>query len=150
MWTPYNRDIEWDDPHQEIRSWSINSRQFDAAAEASRFPVELFLLIVEFAVTHSGDEIYKSLANNVNPRWTRDPGLRRLNLSIAMMFASAAANGYDGTLINGLLSNTHFKANLGDISSALLGIIVAGISLGGTPVFIPASYVGDIIGRVTW
>ncbi|QIX02404.1 hypothetical protein AMS68_007921 [Peltaster fructicola] len=99
------------------------------------------------AVTHSGNEIYKTLSNNVNPRWIKDPGLRALNLSIAMMFASAAANGYDGTLINGLLSNSQFKANLGDISSELLGIITAGLSLGGTPIFIPASYLGDYLGR---
>lgn len=63
------------------------------------------------------------------------------------MFASAATNGYDGTLINGLLANAKFKANLGSISSELLGIIIAGISLGGTPVFIPASYIGDWLGR---
>lgn len=98
-------------------------------------------------VAESGNEVYKSLANNAHPRWTRDPGLRRLNFGISLMFASAAANGYDGTLINGLFSNPRFNANIGNVSSSLLGITVAGISLGGTPTFVPASYVSDYMGR---
>lgn len=55
-------------------------------------------------VAESGNAIYKTLHNNVHPKWTKDPGLRRLNIGILMMFASAAANGYDGSLINGLLA----------------------------------------------
>jgi len=60
-------------------------------------------------VAESGNAIYKTLDNNVNERWTRDPGLRRLNIGILMMFASAAANGYDGSLINGLLAIPYCK-----------------------------------------
>ncbi|KAK5685485.1 hypothetical protein LTS10_003564 [Elasticomyces elasticus] len=98
-------------------------------------------------VASSGNEDYKTLRNNVNASWTRDPGLRRLNIGIATMFASAAANGYDGSLINGLLAIPYFNANIGDVSSSLLGLTLAGISLGGLPSFIPASYVSDYMGR---
>lgn len=98
-------------------------------------------------VASKGSEVYKTLSNNVNSSWTRDPGLRRLNIGIATMFASAAANGYDGSLINGLLAIPYFNANLGDINANLLGITLAGISLGGLPSFIPASYVSDYMGR---
>ncbi|KAK0288086.1 hypothetical protein LTR91_008546 [Friedmanniomyces endolithicus] len=98
-------------------------------------------------VASQGNEVYKTLSNNVNAKWTRDPGLRRLNIGIATMFASAAANGYDGSLINGLLAMPYFNANLGDINPNLLGITLAGISLGGLPAFIPASYVSDYMGR---
>ncbi|KAK3651448.1 hypothetical protein LTR56_005590 [Elasticomyces elasticus] len=98
-------------------------------------------------VASSGNEDYKTLHNNVNASWTRDPGLRRLNIGIATMFASAAANGYDGSLINGLLAIPYFNANIGDVSSSLLGLTLAGISLGGLPSFIPASYVSDYLGR---
>lgn len=55
-------------------------------------------------VSHSGDSAYKSLRNNVNSNWIRDPGLRKLNVGIGLMFASAAANGFDGSLMNGLLA----------------------------------------------
>lgn len=98
-------------------------------------------------VASSGNDVYKTLRNNINPVWTRDPGLRKLNFAILTMFASAAANGYDGSLINGLLAIPYFNSNLGDISSSLLGLTIAGISLGGLPSFIPASYVSDYMGR---
>lgn len=98
-------------------------------------------------VASSGNEVYKTLTNNVNPSWIRDRGLRRLNFAIGAMFASAAANGYDGSLINGLLAMPYFNENLGDPASTLLGITLAGISLGGLPSFIPASYVSDYLGR---
>lgn len=98
-------------------------------------------------VASGGDAVYNTLSNNVNAKWTRDPGLRRLNLAILTMFASAAANGFDGSLINGLLAIPAFNNNLGDVNSSLLGVTLAGISLGGLPSFIPASYVSDYMGR---
>jgi MFS family permease len=98
-------------------------------------------------VASSGNEVYKTLSNNVNPFWIRDKGLLRLNFAIGAMFASAAANGYDGSLINGLFAMPYFNENLGDPASTLLGITLAGISLGGLPSFIPASYVSDYFGR---
>lgn len=39
------------------------------------------------------------------------------------------------------------KEDLGPIPTSILGLIIAGISLGGLPSFIPASYVSDSIGR---
>ncbi|KAG9664430.1 general substrate transporter, partial [Aureobasidium melanogenum] len=98
-------------------------------------------------VAASGSEVYKTLRNNVNAEWIQDPGLRKLNFGVATMFASAAANGYDGSLINGLLAIPYFNHNLGNPSSSLLGLTLAGISLGGLPSFIPASYVSDYMGR---
>lgn len=55
-------------------------------------------------VSESGDAVYKTLRNNVHPKWIHDRGLRKLNIGIGLMFASAAANGYDGSLMNGLLA----------------------------------------------
>ena len=55
-------------------------------------------------VSHGGDAAYKTLKNNVNSKWIHDPGLRKLNFGLGLMFASAAANGYDGSLMNGLLA----------------------------------------------
>lgn len=55
-------------------------------------------------VTSSGGDVYSALSNNTKDRWIKDPGLRRLNLGVCLMFTSAAANGYDGSLMNGLLT----------------------------------------------
>ncbi|KAF2661041.1 general substrate transporter [Lophiostoma macrostomum CBS 122681] len=98
-------------------------------------------------VAYGGDAAYKTLKNNVHPQWIHDPGLRKLNFGIGLMFASAAANGYDGSLMNGLLAIPRFTNDLGDISTSVLGLLIAGISLGGIPAFIPASYVSDSFGR---
>ncbi|KAK9371410.1 general substrate transporter [Lipomyces kononenkoae] len=98
-------------------------------------------------VTNSGSGEYKTLPNNTNKSWIKDKGLRRLNIGIGMMFASAAANGFDGSLMNGLLALPKFNENLGDVQSSIMGLIIAGISLGGTVTFIPASYFADYFGR---
>ncbi|KAJ9138373.1 General substrate transporter [Pleurostoma richardsiae] len=98
-------------------------------------------------VSDSGKEVYKTFRNNTNKKWIHDSGLRRLNLGIGLLFSSAAANGYDGSLMNGLLAIDQWNDDIGDVSSSVLGLIIAGISLGGVPSFIPASYVSDWIGR---
>ncbi|KAF4970355.1 hypothetical protein FSARC_2611 [Fusarium sarcochroum] len=94
-----------------------------------------------------GNEVYKRYKNNTNEKWTQDPGLRKLNLGIAFMFSSAASNGYDGSLMNGLLTIQQWSDDIGDVSPSILGLIIAGISLGGLPAFIPAAYVSDWMGR---
>ncbi|KAL2840060.1 general substrate transporter [Aspergillus pseudoustus] len=98
-------------------------------------------------ISTSGDDAYAAIPNNTNERWIKDAGLRRLNLGVALMFTSAAANGYDGSLMNGLLALPRFLKNLGDINSNIEGLIIAGVSLGGTPSFVPASYFADAFGR---
>lgn len=55
-------------------------------------------------VPSSGMDAYRALPNNTNSNWFKDKGLRRLNFGLMLMFASAAANGYDGALMNGLLT----------------------------------------------
>lgn len=59
-------------------------------------------MVAAGVVTSSGGDVYCALSNNTKDRWIKDPGLRRLNLGIGLMFTSAAANGYDGSLMNGL------------------------------------------------
>ena len=57
-------------------------------------------------------------------------------------------NGYDGALLNGLLSLPRFDRNLGSISAVYTGLIIAGIPIGGLVGFLPAPFVADRIGRV--
>jgi MFS family permease len=45
------------------------------------------------------------------------------------------------------LTSLTVMENLGDVNSNLLGLVIAGISLGGAPTFIPASYFADYFGR---
>lgn len=99
-------------------------------------------------VSHAGDNIYKSLSNNCNPKWWKDPGLRVLVFAILSVFGSATANGYDGSLMNGLLAIPSFKTDIVErVDTNVLGLMIAGISLGGVPTLIPAGYVSDYFGR---
>lgn len=66
--------------------------------------VLLNIMVANTVVTTSGADAYNSLSNNTHEQWTKDAGLRRLNLGVGLMFTSAAANGYDGSLMNGLLA----------------------------------------------
>ncbi|KAF7178039.1 hypothetical protein CNMCM7691_006697 [Aspergillus felis] len=104
-------------------------------------------MVANTVVATSGEDAHASLANNTHDQWIKDPGLRRLNLGVGLMFTSAAANGYDGSLMNGLLALPLFLEDLSDINSNIEGLIIAAVSLGGTPSFIPASYFADAFGR---
>jgi hypothetical protein len=61
-------------------------------------------MVANTVVTTSGEDTYASFENNTHDQWIKDAGLRRLNLGVGLMFTSAAANGYDGSLMNGLLA----------------------------------------------
>lgn len=61
-------------------------------------------MVANAVVATSGEDAYNSLPNNTHDQWIKDAGLRRLNLGVGLMFTSAAANGYDGSLMNGLLA----------------------------------------------
>ena len=71
------------------------------------------------AGSSKGDEVYKSLPNNCHPSWFKDAGLRRLNIGILLVFCSATANGFDGSLMNGLLTIPAFKEDLVDRVNSL-------------------------------
>ena len=94
------------------------------------------------AGSSKGDELYKALANNCHPKWWLDPGLRQLNIGILLVFASATANGFDASLMNGLLAIPNFQEDVVDkVNTNILGLIIAAISLGGLPALIPAGYI---------
>lgn len=100
------------------------------------------------AGSSGGDEVYKNLSNNCHPSWWRDAGLRKLNIGILLVFSSATANGFDGSLMNGLLTIPAFKEDLVNrVNTSILGLIIAAISIGGLCALIPAGYVSDQWGR---
>ncbi|UPL00851.1 hypothetical protein LCI18_011785 [Fusarium solani-melongenae] len=112
-----------------------------------KYPLFAIMAKKESLALKSGNEVYKAYRNNTDQKWIRDPGLRKLNMGLAFMFSSAAANGFDGSLMNGLLIIPQWSDDIGDVSPSILGLIIAGISLGGLPTFIPAAYVSDWMGR---
>ncbi|GMK58884.1 hypothetical protein CspeluHIS016_0603260 [Cutaneotrichosporon spelunceum] len=89
-----------------------------------------------------------SLPNNAADKWYKDPGLRSLTLPILVGFASSVSQGYDGSLINGLLANKkHFVSAIDNPDPNKLGLIVAAYTLGSIPGLFPSSYLADRYGR---
>ncbi|KAK8217449.1 hypothetical protein M8818_001205 [Zalaria obscura] len=98
--------------------------------------------------TSVGTEAFRILPNNTHAQWRRDPGLRRLMLATFLVFMSATANGYDTSLINGLLAIPAFNSSIIDpVNTDTEGLIIAAVSLGGFFTLPFAGYFSDRWGR---
>lgn len=60
-----------------------------------------------FKMATTQEEMSKLMAN-VTP-WYRDPGRRKLYALLLIALVSAATNGYDGSLMNGVQSITYYE-----------------------------------------
>lgn len=110
---------------------------------------------------------YSTLQNNAAAWWWQDAGMRKLAVAIGVGFAgtinggtsclestrlvdavpSLTFPGYDGSLMNGLLSNPRFVTAIDNPDGNKLGIISAAYSLGGLIGVFPAPWVADRYGR---
>lgn len=66
------------------------------------------MAVISSKDTNPGHAVYKRYKNNTNENWMHDAGLRKLNIGIGFMFASAAANGY--VLFVSILLSKHSKS----------------------------------------
>lgn len=104
--------------------------------------------VTSINIASKGDHVYRCLPNNCHAKWYKDPGLRRLYLGIGLTYASATANGFDASLMNGLLAIPRFNLDVvQDSSSSTLGLMIGAISLGGLAGLVPAGYTSDYFGR---
>ncbi|TXT04906.1 hypothetical protein VHUM_03989 [Vanrija humicola] len=87
------------------------------------------------------------LQNNTAKWWWADPGLRKLTIGIACGFAVTVNNGYDMSLMGGLMANPQFMRDIDHPDANKLGLIVAAISLGMIPSLMFAPAVADRFGR---
>ncbi|GMK56150.1 hypothetical protein CspeluHIS016_0212060 [Cutaneotrichosporon spelunceum] len=87
------------------------------------------------------------LRNNAAEWWFKDPGLLKLAPAIFIGFMSSVNMGYDASLINGLLANPRFVADLHLRTSSELGMVVSFFTLGSIASTIPAPIIADRFGR---
>jgi MFS family permease len=109
---------------------------------------------------------YSTLQNNAAAWWWQDAGMRKLAVAIGVGFAGTInggnlilacamqpyvhiliLSGYDGSLMNGLLSNPRFVTAIDHPDGNKLGIISAAYSLGALIGIVPAPWVADKYGR---
>ncbi|KAM0297031.1 hypothetical protein ACHAPM_009900 [Fusarium culmorum] len=79
--------------------------------------------------------------------WWRYPNLRALNLLMIIPLLSIFSQGFDGSMMNGLQSVTHWQTYFGSPTGALLGFFNAAYPLGGILGSFAISPVADTLGR---
>ncbi|CAN9409338.1 unnamed protein product [Alternaria alternata] len=88
------------------------------------------------------------LANNTNPQWWKDSGMRRLNFLLLACYIGAMANGYISSLISNLIANPRYFQDIQGLSHPkLLGLVTAAQSMGCIAAFFPAPWLSDKYGR---
>ncbi|KAF5548256.1 sugar transporter [Fusarium mexicanum] len=80
-------------------------------------------------------------------RWWQKPSLLKLNLCLLSLFLSAAANGYYGSMTNGLQALPQWQHSLNSPKSAWLGFINAVQSLGAFACFPFVAWSNNRFGR---
>ncbi|KAM0323614.1 hypothetical protein ACHAPQ_008601 [Fusarium lateritium] len=101
----------------------------------------------------SAPEPSKDLASQSPPspvdttRWWRFPNLRALNLLMVIPLLSIFSQGFDGSMMNGLQSVTHWQTYFNSPTGALLGFFNAAYPLGGILGSFAISPVADNFGR---
>ncbi|OLN95585.1 Lactose permease 15 [Colletotrichum chlorophyti] len=82
-----------------------------------------------------------------NGPWYKQPHILRLNLCVASIVMCASANGYDGSMMNGLLALPQWHEFMKQPTGAWLGFINAAYSLGNLLVYPIAAWVCNKYGR---
>ncbi|GAA6033239.1 hypothetical protein JCM8097_003011 [Rhodosporidiobolus ruineniae] len=86
-------------------------------------------------------------ANNTNPRWWKDPGMRRLQVHLSILLLGSFVCGFDGSVMSGFFGIASFLSDMDDPDANKQGLLTAAISLGYLIGFIPASWLADRFGR---
>ncbi|KJR86242.1 hexose transporter [Sporothrix schenckii 1099-18] len=88
-------------------------------------------------------------AHRVFPRatWYKRPNMRRLYIYIVVLIATNTANGFDGSMMNGLQTLSYWQNFFDHPHGSLLGLFNASMSLGSIVGQLPVPYLIDWYGR---
>lgn len=81
--------------------------------------------------------------------WYRVPHLRLLSFCIFLITITSTNNGYDGSMLNGLQSLSHWQDDMGHPQGQKLGALSNGTLFGGLAALPIAPYMADKFGRRT-
>jgi MFS family permease len=93
-----------------------------------------------------GPELSAVLPEN-DPPWYKKSNLRRLMFCNISMFLLGSANGYDGSMMNGLQALPQWQSFMDTPTGAWLGLINAVQSLGAFSAYPVAAYCANKFGR---
>jgi MFS family permease len=79
--------------------------------------------------------------------WYKDPGLRKNYICLMFVVITAATNGYDGSIVNGLQTLPQWETYFNNPSGAILGLFGSIMAVGSIVAIPFVPYVADILGR---
>lgn len=94
-----------------------------------------------------GAELAAVLPQDDTP-WYKKSHLVKLNFSIFCLVLFSSANGYDGSMMNGLQALPEWGEFMGNPTGAYLGFVVAVQSLGATVSYPVVAWANNAFGRV--
>ncbi|KAE8150902.1 general substrate transporter [Aspergillus avenaceus] len=79
--------------------------------------------------------------------WWKNPGMRKTYICLGFVVLTAATNGYDGSMMNGLQTLEPWQEYFNHPGGSLLGILSAIMSLGSLAALPVVPYTADYLGR---
>ncbi|EOD45692.1 putative hexose transporter protein [Neofusicoccum parvum UCRNP2] len=79
--------------------------------------------------------------------WWKEPQMRKTYICLMFVVLTSATNGFDGSMVNGLLALDQFKEYFNNPKGALVGLFSSIMFLGGLVALPVVPYCADILGR---
>lgn len=79
--------------------------------------------------------------------WLKNPNLRTTYFMLFFVMLTSATNGYDGSMVNGLLTLEQFTSYMGDPSGSIKGLFSGILFLGSLAALPVTPYIADGLGR---
>ena len=93
-----------------------------------------------------GAELAATLPANDKP-WYKKPNLVKLNFCLMSIFLLSSGNGYDGSMLNGVLALPYWDTFMGHPKGAWLGFVSGAQNLGSIFFFPIVAYLSNKFGR---
>ncbi|KAF3319116.1 hypothetical protein TWF173_003567 [Orbilia oligospora] len=100
-------------------------------------------------ITQPASGQYEGIRNTYQKPWWKEPGLRKLNLTIGTLYLSAVGNGYCSSVIGGLLNIDSFRslAKVSDHFAMRTFLLITYLPIGAICSLLPAALFSDKQGR---
>ncbi|CAG8977145.1 hypothetical protein HYALB_00003366 [Hymenoscyphus albidus] len=95
----------------------------------------------------SRPDVSKTIRNNTNPKWWKDPGMIKLNLMIVCVITAQMTCGYIEGVVGNFQAMEPWLKDMSNPDASRIGLITTIIFVGGLIRSFPASPVSDIYGR---
>ncbi|KAK0650115.1 Lactose permease [Lasiodiplodia hormozganensis] len=80
-------------------------------------------------------------------KWWKEPNMRKTYICLMFVILTSATNGFDGSMVNGLLALEQFQDYFNDPKGSIVGLFSSIMFLGGLVALPVVPYAADMLGR---